>query len=194
MKSTVFPTALWRGGNAIRRRFTHAYVLGCALLQHSDRHAHGTRAALLTSDRRFTHCLEIAVHSVIAASVVTTRVNQTVETKRILVVDDHEDSATLMATALEMLGYEARTAFDGREGLEVAVDFRPDVVVIDLMLPNFDGWELATMLRQVSVFRNTRLIAISGSPPVQTPARAKAAGFERHLRKPVSMKSLAAVL
>lgn len=114
--------------------------------------------------------------------------------KRVLVVDDNHDVAEALSMGLERLGYAVHTAFDGLSGLEAAVAFRPRVVMIDLALPLMDGWQLARRLRDTPLFKQPRLIAISGlSDPVHK-AESLAAGFEHHLVKPVRIGQLEQIL
>src|SRR5690242_18412961 len=81
---------------------------------------------------------------------------------RVLVVDDQADMVVLLSLGLAKLGYEVDVALDGLTALEKAVAFRPHIVVVDLVLPIIDGWELAERLRSNAVFRRPRLVALSG--------------------------------
>lgn len=75
--------------------------------------------------------------------------------KKILVVDDEQSIVTLLQYNLEQAGYSVITALDGEQGLEAAVDIRPDLVVLDLMLPKMDGLEVCKQLRQQkSIYRS----------------------------------------
>ncbi|HEX2140230.1 MAG TPA: ATP-binding protein [Woeseiaceae bacterium] len=109
---------------------------------------------------------------------------------RVLIVDDNADAAQLLVDALTTFGYEARPAHDGPSALRVAGDFHPEVAVVDLGLPVMDGFELARRFNIDPVFRRTRLIALTGYGQEADRARSAAAGFERHLVKPVTVESL----
>ncbi|MDI1476235.1 ATP-binding protein [Polyangium sp. y55x31] len=112
---------------------------------------------------------------------------------RVLVVDDNQDAAVLLAEALRAAGYETRVAFDGPSGLEIGRTFRPEIAVLDIGLPVMDGYELAERLRELSP-PPLRLLALSGYAQPGDRDRARAAGFHEHLVKPVDMKTLHAAL
>lgn len=121
------------------------------------------------------------------------RVSGTVEislTRRVLIVDDHADSADLIALWLEQDGHETRIALDGVSGLTAAIEFNPDVAVLDLGLPPSDGYELAQSIRARPELSKCRLIAVSGYGDDADRARSAGAGFERHLTKPVNLQEL----
>ncbi|WP_272428115.1 ATP-binding protein [Polyangium jinanense] len=112
---------------------------------------------------------------------------------RVLVVDDNQDAAVLLAEALRATGYETRVAFDGPSGLEIGRTFRPEIAVLDIGLPVMDGYELAERLRELSS-PPLRLLALSGYAQPGDRDRTRAAGFDEHLVKPVDMKTLHAAL
>jgi signal transduction histidine kinase/ActR/RegA family two-component response regulator len=113
---------------------------------------------------------------------------------RILVVDDNEDAAELLAYALSGRGYSTRIAHDGPQALVVAGDFSPDVAVLDIGLPVMDGYELAHRLRASPGVRKVRLVALTGYGQAEDARRAREAGFEEHLVKPVDFKRLDALV
>ncbi len=113
---------------------------------------------------------------------------------RVLVVEDNADSAEMMAFVLELGGHEVRLAGDGLEALEVARAFRPQVVLCDIGLPKMDGYEVAEQLRLQPEFKQARLIALSGYGQEEDRRRARAAGFDYHLTKPVDPEALEALL
>lgn len=109
--------------------------------------------------------------------------------RRILVVDDHPDAADVAAVLLRMAGYETAVAFDGLEAVEVARAFKPDLVLMDIDMPNMDGYGAARVLRQEHA-RHLILIAHTGRT---TPADVQAAldaGFDRHVSKPLMGEAL----
>ncbi len=117
------------------------------------------------------------------------------EALRILVVDDNEDGATLLAETLAELGYETRVAHDGPEALRVAAEFAPDVGLLDIGLPLMDGYELARRLRELEGLAGPlRLVAVTGYGQAADRDRAKRAGFDAHLVKPVQLDQLASVI
>jgi hypothetical protein len=105
-----------------------------------------------------------------------------------LVVDDNADVLEMLHVGLQTLGFEVRTALDGPNALEIANEFRPDVVIVDLALPTMDGWELGRRLRELADC--PRLIAITGFTGDDRRQRSLDAGFERHLIKPVTLRAL----
>ncbi|HEX2466319.1 MAG TPA: response regulator [Thermoanaerobaculia bacterium] len=114
--------------------------------------------------------------------------------RRILVVDDNEDAAALIALLLKLAGQEVRTANDGAEALVTAAALRPDVVFLDLAMPGLNGYETARRIRQEPWGQEVALIALSGWGQRRDRARTAEAGFSAHLVKPVSEAQLLAVL
>jgi DNA-binding response OmpR family regulator len=113
---------------------------------------------------------------------------------RILVVDDLEDAADTLAIYLRMHGYVARTAYDGQTAVQVAGEFRPHAVLLDIALPRLDGYRVAGQLRQDADLQTACLIAVSGYGMAADVNAAYAAGFDHHFIKPVAMEDLLAVL
>ena len=108
---------------------------------------------------------------------------------RVLVVDDNEDAAELLATAIEAMGHQTEIAHDGASALQVAESFEPDVAVLDIGLPIMDGYELARRLRASS--RAPRLVALTGYGQERDKQESLRAGFQAHLVKPVDIRRLA---
>ena len=113
---------------------------------------------------------------------------------RVLLVDDHVDSATAVARLLFALGYETRVAFDGLEGVESATIFHPDAALVDLSLPRLDGFGVAERLRAMPETREALLIALTGWSTDEVVERARGAGFDLHLVKPVTLDTLTGAL
>jgi len=113
---------------------------------------------------------------------------------RMLVVDDNHDSADSLALLLRCTGGEIRTAYDGLEALQVASDFRPDVVLLDIGLPKADGHEVARRLRREPWGQRMCLIAVTGWSDESDRARSRDAGFDHHLVKPLDTGRLAQLL
>ncbi len=106
---------------------------------------------------------------------------------RVLVVDDNDDAATLLAEALAQAGHRTVTAADGPAALTAASEFLPDVALLDLGLPVMDGFELARQFRSTPALRRTRLVAVTGYGQEHDRQRSAAAGFDAHLVKPVDL-------
>ncbi len=114
-----------------------------------------------------------------------------VASKRILIVDDNEDAATLLADLLRSVGHEVRIAHDGLTGLEIATRFQPHTAILDIGLPGMDGYELAGKIHD-RLGREVRLMALTGYGQEQDVARAEQAGFVAHFVKPVALAKLLA--
>jgi PAS domain S-box-containing protein len=105
---------------------------------------------------------------------------------RVLIIEDIRDAAETLRDLLEVFGYQVEVAFDGREGLRKALELHPDVVLCDIGLPGIDGYSVASELRQDPSMALTRLIAVTGYGTDEDRRRAREAGFELHLTKPVT--------
>jgi PAS domain S-box-containing protein len=103
---------------------------------------------------------------------------------RVLVVDDNVDTVTTLAMLVQEAGHEVRTAFDGSAVLEAALDYRPNVVLLDIGLPGLNGFEVAKQLRQQPVLQDAVLIAMTGYGREVDQRRSREAGFDHHLVKP----------
>jgi CheY-like chemotaxis protein len=115
-------------------------------------------------------------------------------TLRVLVVDDDCDTADSLALLIDFWGYEPRVARDGRQALTAAVDFLPDVVLLDLALPGLDGYGLAACLRADPQLADTALVAVTGYADDDSRRRSGEAGIACHLVKPVDPAEIQALL
>ena len=113
---------------------------------------------------------------------------------KVLVVDDNQDAADSCAMFLGLAGHEVQTAYTGSEALQLARTFHPDVVLLDIGLPDVDGYQLAQQMQQAAAARKIVLIAISGWGQEEDKRRAYAAGFEHHLTKPIAAEIVEALL
>jgi CheY-like chemotaxis protein/anti-sigma regulatory factor (Ser/Thr protein kinase) len=110
---------------------------------------------------------------------------------RILVVDDNADGAESMALVLRQEGHQVRVAYDGPSALDAARALAPEVVLLDIGLPNgMDGYEVARRLRALPDAAGARLIALTGFGADGDGQRSRAAGFDRFLTKPVDLAAL----
>ena len=113
------------------------------------------------------------------------------QSKRVLIVEDNEDSALVTQFFLEDLGYLAEVASNGEQGLAIARQTKPDAIVSDIGLTaTMDGYALARAIRAEPATSHIYLIATSGYGQPEDKAKAKAAGFNEHLTKPVDLKNL----
>ncbi len=113
---------------------------------------------------------------------------------RILVVDDNVDAATTLAELLRAYGHEVETAFDAPTALDKLRCFWPSLAILDIGLPGMDGYALAARMRELAVGQPLRLVALTGYGQADDRARALAAGFDRHMTKPVDFDLLLAVV
>jgi PAS domain S-box-containing protein len=114
--------------------------------------------------------------------------------QRILVIEDNVDSGQSLADILELDGHRVRVAHDGRSGLALAREFKPDVILCDIGLPGLDGYEIAREIRRDDALRSVRLIGLSGYARPGDRQRASAAGFDAHIAKPPDVNELMAVI
>jgi PAS domain S-box-containing protein len=110
--------------------------------------------------------------------------------RRVLLVDDNRDSADTCGLLLELAGHEVRTAYSGRSALGVAEAFRPHVAVLDIGMPDLDGYQVARLMRDSTWGKDTVLVAVTGWGRDDDRKRALAAGFNHHLTKPVTGETL----
>ena len=113
---------------------------------------------------------------------------------RLLVADDNQDSAATCAALLKASGHEVTVAHTGGEALGLACKLQPDALLLDIGMPELNGYQLAERIRDTSWGRHALLIAISGWGQEQDKRRALEAGFDRHLTKPIDPSRLEALL
>ena len=111
--------------------------------------------------------------------------------QRILVVDDNADAADTLSELLEMYGHTVRTAYTGAQAAERTLEFKPDIVFLDIGLPDMNGYEVAVKLRQLPIPQHFLLVALTGYGQEHDRQAALAAGFNEHFAKPVDFGKLA---
>jgi CheY-like chemotaxis protein len=114
--------------------------------------------------------------------------------RRVLIVDDNEDAANSLAMILTLSGHETASVYTAADALERARAFRPDVVLLDIGLPGMDGYEVARKMRELPGLKDIRLVAVTGYGRSDDRLRARDAGFDDHLTKPVEFAVLDRVL
>jgi CheY-like chemotaxis protein len=114
--------------------------------------------------------------------------------RRILIVDDNVDSAESLTMLLDLIGNETRTAYDGLEALEAAAAFRPDAILLDIGLPELNGYEVARKIREQPWGEKIMLVAVTGWGQEEDRRRSHEAGFNYHLTKPVDPAALEKLL
>ncbi len=113
---------------------------------------------------------------------------------RILVVEDEDDAREGLRMLLEASGYEVATAADGLDGLAKLEACTPHTAIVDIDLPGLDGYELARRARAMPALESVRLIALTGYGRDKDKRKAREAGFNLHLTKPVSFEVLRSAL
>jgi len=114
--------------------------------------------------------------------------------RRVLVVDDNQDAAESVALLLQLWGHDVRIAYDGSSALREAPAFLPDVILLDIGLPGFDGYEVARRVRSDPRLDRALLIAMTGYGQDRDRLRSQEAGFSHHLVKPVDPTALRELL
>jgi signal transduction histidine kinase/DNA-binding response OmpR family regulator len=114
--------------------------------------------------------------------------------RRILLVDDNNDANQSMGTLLGLWGHEVRTALDGPTALQIAAEFRPEIILCDLGLPGMDGYEVVRRLREQPQDVPPLLVALTGYGRSEDRAKTGDAGFDDHLVKPVDFDRLKAII
>jgi len=114
--------------------------------------------------------------------------------RKIIVVDDNQDSADTLAFMLQSLGHQVKTAYDGRSALHMIDDWRPELIILDIAMPKLNGYELCRRLRTLSWSSTVRIIALSGWGQDHDKYLAEQAGFDGHLTKPLDLTRLNDIL
>jgi CheY-like chemotaxis protein len=110
--------------------------------------------------------------------------------RRVLIVDDNEDAANSLAMILKLGGHETLSVYTAADALTRAAAFQPEVVLLDIGLPGMNGYEVAQQMRELPGLRHVRLVAVTGYGRSEDRLRAREAGFDDHLVKPVEFGAL----
>ena len=113
---------------------------------------------------------------------------------RVLIVDDNRDGADALGLLVEALGNEVHVTYGGTQALDVATTFRPDLMFVDMLMPDMDGCSLVKRLREIPAFAQTKIVAITGQKDNEHKAKAMKAGFDAYLIKPVALDEIKQVL
>ena len=114
--------------------------------------------------------------------------------RRILIVDDNQDSTESLAMLLKLKGNETHTAFDGMQAVATAEAVRPDLILMDIGMPKLNGYDAARRIRQEPWGKNLVLIALTGWGQQEDLEKSRQAGFDGHLVKPVAPTTLMELL
>jgi len=108
----------------------------------------------------------------------------------VLVVDDEPDNLEVVAETLEFRGAQVRTALNGVEALKVLEQYKPNLFLVDLSMPQMDGWELRMRIKNTPEIKDIPLLALSAHAMIGDKDRAITAGFDGYLTKPVNILTL----
>jgi CheY-like chemotaxis protein len=110
--------------------------------------------------------------------------------RKILVADDDQDSAESLAMLFQMMGHDVRSALSGLEAVNLAADFQPDLIVLDIGMPGLDGYEVCRRIRQQPWAHTVVIAALTGWTRDEDRDRSQQAGFNHYLVKPVDPQAL----
>ncbi len=119
---------------------------------------------------------------------------QTERALRVLVVDDNKESAKTLASIVELLGHDVRSVHSGCAALEVAAEFVPAIALLDIGMPEMDGYEVCRLMKRMPELAGTIFVAQTGWSDKNHHERSKKAGFDHHLAKPVDIAALKGLL
>jgi PAS domain S-box-containing protein len=114
--------------------------------------------------------------------------------RRVLIVDDNHDAADALAELLILEGHEVHAVYGALAAIDAAIELHPEVVLLDIGLPQMDGYELARRIRQVPGLKDTSLVAVTGYGQAKDKQRTEQLGFDHHLVKPVDPDRLKQIL
>ena len=136
----------------------------------------------------------IRAPSVVSAPVPAPTEPEAAAPRRVLVVDDNVDAADMLAILLEGRGHEVRTAYDGVSAIRAHAAFRPDVVLLDLGLPDMDGVDVCREIRGSTEGGAPLVVAVSGWGMEEDKRRTAEAGFDAHLTKPARIEQVTSLV
>lgn len=157
---------------------------GGTIEAHSDGIGHGSE---------FVVCLP-AIGAFVLEVPQATMPDRAGQARRVLIVDDNRDAATSLALVLELNGHTTRTGFDGEQAVAMAATFRPDVLLLDIGLPRLNGYDACRAIREQPHGRGILMVALTGWGNEEDQVKAREAGFDYHLMKPVDHAVLARLL
>jgi len=113
---------------------------------------------------------------------------------RVLVADDNRDLADSLCLLLRREGFEVRATYNGNDAIEVALQFHPDVLIVDIVMPDVDGFQVANRLRGLPEFAGKVFVALSGYSEQKILDQASRAQFDEYLVKPFKRDTLMSIL
>jgi PAS domain S-box-containing protein len=170
--------------------------IGLALVQSLVTMHRGTVEALSTAGQGSEFIVKLPVVLSVAspATVPAEQVALPTHSLRVLVVEDNHDAAKSIAMLLRTLGHTARVAHDGACAIQAALEFVPQVMLLDIGLPVIDGFQVAKRIRQEASLKNVVLVALTGYGQESDRQRTREAGFNHHLVKPADFANVQSIL
>jgi DNA-binding response OmpR family regulator len=114
--------------------------------------------------------------------------------ERILIVDDDEDILLIVQTILANAGYSVLVARNGREGVDLALESRPDLILLDVMMPGMDGWQVCRQMKASPMGREIRVVMVTALQDWMDKRQALETGADDYVEKPFELAKLAAVV
>tara|TARA_R110001606_G_scaffold263789_1_gene412420 strand:- start:106 stop:1005 length:900 start_codon:yes stop_codon:yes gene_type:complete len=176
-----------QGGLGIGLALVHGLVTlhGGTIVAHSEGNDKGSE---------FIVRLPISNSPAEITSVINKTIPLVIKQKRILVIEDNVDAAESLAMLLEMKGHTTRKAYNGKSGIKIAEEFNPEVILLDIGLPDIDGYQVAEQIRQQAWGKKIFLIAVTGWGQDKDKEFAKYSGFNQHMTKPIDFQKLNSLL
>jgi CheY-like chemotaxis protein len=170
--------------------------IGLALVQSLVTMHRGTVEAISTVGQgsEFIVRLPVVVSVPSPATIPAVRAVLPTRSLRVLVVDDNHDAAKSIAILLRTLGHDARVAHDGASAIQAALEFVPQVMLLDIGLPIIDGFQVAKRIRQEASLENIVVVALTGYGQESDRQRTREAGFNHHLVKPADFANVQSIL
>ena len=113
---------------------------------------------------------------------------------KVLVVDDNVDLVEMLSMVIEATGHDVRKVYDGRSGISAALEYRPDLILLDVGMPDMNGNEVAKELRRHQEVAGARIVALTGWGQAEDRRRTADAGFDDHLTKPADPEQIQRIL
>lgn len=113
--------------------------------------------------------------------------------KRVLIVDDNVDVVSTLSQWLQIGGYEVHTAYNGAQAIEATSEFKPQIILLDIGLPDLNGYDIAIQLRKIPNIPSFLLVAVTGYGQGSDGKEFLDAGFDRHFAKPMDLNKLESI-
>lgn len=119
--------------------------------------------------------------------------NQQVPITRVLIVDDNVDVVTTLSQWLKIGGYDVQAAYNGAQAIQLTAEFKPEIILLDIGLPDLNGYDIAIQLRKIPDIPNFLLVAVTGYGQGSDSQEFLDAGFDRHFAKPMDLRKLESI-